>query len=53
MTVWKGYIAQEFGSSNPLGLKLYTEKPIRLTCMEIIQLVDELMNRLEIKDKNE
>ncbi len=56
MTIWKGYLAQEFGGyDNPLCQRLHFEKPIRLTTMEIIKLVDELMNRLDIKEngKNE
>ena len=50
MTIWKGYIAQEFGRQDVLRISLHTEKPIRLTPMEIIQLVDELMKRLDIKE---
>lgn len=52
MTIWKGYIAQEFGAhcNDPLRMRLYHDKPIRLTPMEIIQLVDELMERLDIKE---
>ena len=44
MTIWKGYVAQEFGRQDPLCM------PIRLTPLEIIQLVDELMDRLDIKE---
>jgi len=50
MTIWRGYIAQEFGCHDPLRLKLHHDKPIRLTVMEIIKLVDELMKRLNIKE---
>jgi len=52
MTIWRGYVAQEFGAYNndPLRMRIYHDKPIRLTPMEIIQLVDELMNRLDIKE---
>lgn len=52
MTIWRGYVAQEFGTHarDPLSMRLYHDKPIRLTPMEIIQLVDELMNRLDIKE---
>jgi len=52
MTIWRGYIAQEFGSYNgdPLRMRIYHDKPIRLTPMEIVQLVDELMERLDIKE---
>ena len=50
MTIWKGFIAQEFGTGDPLRMRLYHDKPIRLTPMEIIQLVEELMKRLDIKE---
>lgn len=50
MTIWKGYIAHEFGGRDPLSLRIYEDKLIRLTPMEIIQLVDELMRRLDIKE---
>ena len=50
MTIWKGYIAYEFDMQDPLRLRLHIEKPIRLTCMEIIRLVDELMKRLDVKE---
>jgi hypothetical protein len=50
MTIWKGYMAQEFGNSDPCRLHLHHEKPIRLTCIEIIKLVEELMRRLDIKE---
>lgn len=50
MTIWKGFIAQEFGMQDPLMLRKYHDKPIRLTPLEIITLVDELMRRLDIKE---
>lgn len=50
MTIWKGYIAQEFGCNDVLNMRLHHDKPIRLTPLEIIKLVDELMNRLDIKE---
>ncbi len=53
MTIWKGYIAQEFGRQDPLGMRPHVEKPIRLTPMEIIRLVDELMRRLDIKENGQ
>lgn len=54
MTIWKGYLSQEFGNyENPLFQKINHPKPIRLTCMEIIKLVDELMERLDIKENGE
>ncbi len=50
MTVWKGYLCQEFGNNDPLNIRYIHQKPIRLTAMEIIKLVDELMDRLDIKE---
>ena len=50
MTIWKGFIAQEFGTQDPLRMRMYHDKPIRLTPMEIISLVDNLMKRLDIKE---
>lgn len=50
MTIWKGFVAQEFGTQDPLRMRMYHDKPIRLTPLEIIALVDELMRRLDIKD---
>lgn len=50
MTIWKGFIAQEFGNYDVLRQSLYHEKPIRLTPLEIVKLVDELMNRLDVKE---
>lgn len=53
MTIWKGYIAQEFGYQDVLRIKMHHDKPIRLTPMEIISLVEELMRRLDIKENGE
>jgi len=55
MTIWKGYLAQEFGivASDPLSIAYRHPKPIRLTPVEIIRLVDELMDRLDIKNTND
>lgn len=50
MTIWKGYLSQEFGTNNLLGQRIVHPKPIRLTPMEIVKLVDELMYRLDIKE---
>jgi len=50
MTIWKGYIAQEFGHGDPLCMSYHHPKPLRLTPMEIVRLVDELMDRLDIKE---
>lgn len=53
LTVWKGYLAQEFGTGDVLRLRSLHDKPIRLTCMELIKLVDELMDRLDIKENGD
>jgi len=50
MTIWKGYLAQEFGNGDVLRMRCVHEKPIRLTPIEIIKLVDELMRRLDVKE---
>ena len=50
-TIWKGYCRTEFPSyGDPLSQCMVRDKPIRITCVEMIRLVDELMDRLEIKD---
>ena len=51
MTVWKGYIAQDFGGHDPLRQRLHYPRGIRLSPMEIHALVEELMDRLEMKFK--
>lgn len=53
MTIWKGFLCQEFGNGDPCRLRVIYDKPIRLTPMEIIKLVDELMNRLDFKENGE
>lgn len=46
-----GDIAQEFGTyGDPLCQRIHHEKPIRLTCMELVKLVDELMTRPDVKE---
>ncbi len=50
MTIWKGYIAQEFGNNDVLRLRIHHDKPIRITAIELIALVEELMHRLNIKE---
>jgi hypothetical protein len=51
-SIWKSYLRTEFPSGDdPLNICRIKDKSIRLTPMEIIRLVEELMNRLEIKDK--
>lgn len=49
--IWHSYIKTEFGN-DPLFLGRPFNQAIRLTSMEIIRLVEELLNRLEIKDKS-
>lgn len=55
MTIWKGFLVGEFGreGADPLKQAMYSNKPIRLTPLEIMALVDDLMRRLEIKDNDE
>lgn len=53
MTIWKGFISQEFGNQDPLCMKYRHAKPIRLTPMEIINLVEDLMDRLDIRENAE
>jgi hypothetical protein len=50
MTIWKGYIAYEFGRQDPLNMRQHHDKPIRLSPMEVISLVDEMMLRLDVKE---
>jgi hypothetical protein len=52
-TIWKGYQKTEFPSyGDPLHQHMLIDKPIRITCIEMIRLVDELMDRLEIKENS-
>ncbi len=56
ITVWKGYLAAEFPNhDNPLYLRPehYIPGVIRLTPMEIVKLVEELIDRLGIKMRKE
>ena len=51
--VWKGYLQTEYPNYNdPLRLSPVTTKPIRLTPNEIMRLIEELMDRLEMKEKS-
>ncbi len=46
--VWKEYLRSDgLGSCDPLRFDSIRSKPVRLTPMEIIRLVDELLDRLE------
>lgn len=49
--IWKEYERYEFQGYDPLNHSPVRSKTIRLTPMEIIRLVDELIDRLEIKEK--
>jgi len=48
--IWKEYERYEFQGNDPLNFSPVRSKSIRLTPMEIIRLVDELMDRLEMKE---
>lgn len=49
--IWKEYLRTDGFSGHDLLRSNYIEsKPIRLTPMEIIRLVEELMDRLDMKD---
>jgi hypothetical protein len=51
-TIWKGYLQTEFRSYDPLRMSCAPGiSNLRLTPMEIIRLVENLMERLEIKEK--
>jgi hypothetical protein len=55
ITIWKGYLATEFPHhDNLLHLipEFYKNGVFRLTPLEIIRLVEELMERLEFKMKD-
>lgn len=51
--IWSSFMNTEFGRhyGDPLCIKLDYTRSTRLTPMEIIQLVNELLNRLDIKEK--
>lgn len=52
--IWKEYLRSEgLAYSDPLGIDPVRSKPMRLTPMEIIKLVEELLDRLEVKDGKE
>lgn len=49
--IWKEYLRTEgLAGCDPLRLDMIRSKPVRLTPMEIIRLVEELLDRLEIKE---
>lgn len=47
--IWKEYLITDGYRGIPLQLDSIERKPMRLTVNEIIKLVEELLNRLEIK----
>lgn len=50
ITIWTGYLQTEFQTYDILRISsVPSQKNLRLTPMEIVRLVDELMNRLEMK----
>lgn len=49
--VWSGYVRTESYNHDPLRTNYYAkEKPMRLTPMEIHHLIEELLDRLEIRE---
>ena len=49
--IWNEYLRSEgLAHYDPLRLDLIRSKPMRLTPMEIIRLVEELLDRLEAKE---
>jgi hypothetical protein len=49
--IWKEYLRSEgLAYGDPLHIDPIRSKPMRLTPMEIIKLVEELLDRLEIKE---
>ncbi len=52
--IWKEYLRTDgFGGFDPLRMNTIQSKSIRLTPMEIIRLVENLIDRLEIKEQKE
>ena len=49
--VWKSYQRSEFDGYDVLNSSPVRNKIVRLTPMEIIRLVDELIDRLDIKEQ--
>jgi hypothetical protein len=49
--IWRQFLKSEgLQNYDPLGLDNIPSRPMRITPMEMIKLVDELCNRLEIKE---
>lgn len=50
ITIWTGYLQTEFQTYDVLRISgVPSQKNLRLTPMEIVRLVNELMSRLEMK----
>jgi hypothetical protein len=50
--IWSAYVRTESYNHDPLRINYYEkDKPMRLTPMEIHHLVTELLDRLEIREK--
>ncbi len=51
-SIWSAYVRNESYNHDPLRLNYYEkDKVMRLTSMEIHRLVENLLDRLEIKEK--
>ena len=52
--IWRGYLQTEFRNHDPLRMSCAPSiDNMRLTPMEIIRLVEELLIRLEIKSRSD
>lgn len=50
--IWKEYLRTDgFSGHRFLNIDAVASKPMRLTPIEIIKLVDELLDRLEVKEQ--
>ena len=53
IAIWESYCHNEFpGYSDPLGLQRPWTKSVRITPMEMIRLVEELIERLAKREEN-
>lgn len=50
-SIWSGYVRTEAYNHDPLRMNYTKDKPMRLTPMEIHNLIEELLDRLEIREK--
>ncbi len=51
--LWRCYKACEFPEQSYIASSHFVGKKLRLSPMEIIKLVDELIKRLEVKDETQ